>query len=40
MTDVQFENVLFAYDSFQIANSEIGKIEQVADYMGRIPMSG
>jgi peptidoglycan-associated lipoprotein len=37
VTDVQFESVLFAYDSFQIAPSEIGKIEQVAAYMGRNP---
>jgi len=35
VTDVQFESVLFAYDSFQIASSEIGKIERVVDYMRR-----
>ena len=31
--DVSFENVAFPYDSFQIADSERGKIEQVADYV-------
>lgn len=35
--DAQFETVLFAYDSFQIAGSEIEKIERVADYMRRNP---
>ena len=34
-TDVQVESVLFAYDSFQIAASEIGKIEQAGSYMQR-----
>jgi peptidoglycan-associated lipoprotein len=33
VTDVKFESVLFAYDSFQIDSSEISKIEPVADYM-------
>jgi len=33
VTDVAFENVQFPYDSFQIADSELGKIEKVADYM-------
>jgi peptidoglycan-associated lipoprotein len=33
ITDVSFENVAFPYDSFQIADSERGKIEQVANYM-------
>ena len=33
ITDVAFENVAFPYDSFQIADSERGKIEQVAEYM-------
>ena len=33
VTDVQFESVLFAYDSFQLADSELQKIEQTADYM-------
>jgi len=33
ITDVSFENVAFPYDSFQIADSERGKIEQVADYV-------
>lgn len=37
VTDVSFESVLFAYDSFQIDGSEIGKIEQVGDYMRRNP---
>ena len=31
--DAEFENVAFPYDSFQIADSERGKIEQVANYM-------
>ena len=30
---VSFENVMFGYDSFQISNSEIDKIEQVSEYM-------
>jgi peptidoglycan-associated lipoprotein len=33
VTDVQFENVMFAYDSFQIESAEIAKIERVAEYM-------
>lgn len=33
VTDVEFRNVQFAYDSFQIADSEIGKIEEVASYL-------
>lgn len=33
ITDVSFETVKFAYDSFRIAPSEIGKIEKVASYM-------
>lgn len=33
ITDVSFETVLFAYDSFKIASSEIAKIEKVASYM-------
>lgn len=33
ITDVQFANVLFDFDSFQIRGSEVGKIEGVADYM-------
>ncbi len=35
VTDVSFESVAFPFDSFQIADSERGKIEAVADYMGR-----
>ena len=35
VTDVSFENVAFPFDSFQIADSERGKIEAVADYMAR-----
>ncbi len=35
VNDVSFENVMFNYDSFQIANSEIAKIEQVADYLSK-----
>ena len=30
-----FDNVLFAYDSFQLGDSEIPKIERVADYLRR-----
>ncbi len=37
VTDVSFENVQFNYDSFQIANSEIPKIEAVAAYMKSHP---
>ncbi|MCX7592043.1 MAG: OmpA family protein [Kiritimatiellae bacterium] len=37
VTDVQFENVLFAFDSYKIEPSEVGKIEKVADYMRRNP---
>lgn len=33
ITNVDFENVAFPYDNFQIADSERGKIEAVADYM-------
>ena len=33
VTDVSFENVSFAFDSYQIAGSERGKIERVADYL-------
>lgn len=35
VTDVQFENVLFAFDSYKIEPSEVGKIEKVADYLRR-----
>jgi len=33
ITDAEFENIAFPYDSFQIADSERGKIEAVANYM-------
>lgn len=33
VTDVQFANVLFEFDSFQIRGTEVGKIEKVAEYM-------
>ncbi|MBN1557201.1 MAG: OmpA family protein [Lentisphaerae bacterium] len=33
VTDVRFEPVRFAYDSYQVENSEVGKIESVAAYM-------
>ncbi|HAS82802.1 MAG TPA: hypothetical protein DCS43_09060 [Verrucomicrobia bacterium] len=33
ITDVSFENVAFAYDSFTLASSEHPKIEAVADYL-------
>lgn len=33
VSDVSFEDVSFAYDSFQIADSERKKIEVVADYL-------
>jgi peptidoglycan-associated lipoprotein len=33
VTDVSFERVAFLYDSFQIADSERGKIETVGNYM-------
>jgi len=32
---VEFSNVLFDYDSFQIKDSEVKKIESVADYLRR-----
>jgi peptidoglycan-associated lipoprotein len=35
VTDVSFERVAFLYDSFQIADSERGKIETVGNYMNR-----
>jgi len=35
VTDVAFENVGFPFDSFQIADSERGKIETVAGYMNQ-----
>lgn len=31
--DVTFENVLFAYDSYQIEQAEVSKVEKVAEYM-------
>jgi peptidoglycan-associated lipoprotein len=33
VSDTAFANVQFAYDSFQIADTEVAKIEQVASYM-------
>jgi len=33
ITDAEFENIAFPYDSFQVADSERGKIEAVANYM-------
>ncbi len=33
ITEEEFESVAFPYDSFQIADSERGKIEQVANYI-------
>lgn len=33
VTDTTFENVLFTYDSFQIAGAEIAKIEKAAAFM-------
>ncbi|MCA1809556.1 MAG: OmpA family protein [Kiritimatiellia bacterium] len=33
LPDVRFENVLFEYDSTQVASSERAKIEAVADYI-------
>jgi len=37
VTDVRFENVAFAYDSFKVADTERRKIEEVANYMLRNP---
>jgi len=34
ITDVDFSSVIFRYDSFQITDSEIAKIDRVAEYMG------
>ncbi len=39
ITDVKFDNVSFAYDSFTIAQSERRKIEAVADYMVANPQT-
>lgn len=39
VSDVNFENVSFAYDSFTIADSERRKIEAVADYMVANPQT-
>lgn len=35
VTDVIFRNVQFKYDSYQIGDYEVSKIEEVADYMRR-----
>lgn len=35
VTDVTLRNVLFVYDSFQIRDNEIPKLEEAADYMRR-----
>lgn len=35
VTDVAFDPVYFRYDSYQIEDGEAGKMERVADYMGR-----
>jgi len=35
ITDITFDRVLFGYDSAQIPRSEIGKVEEVADYLRR-----
>jgi peptidoglycan-associated lipoprotein len=35
VTDVSFEPVSFRYDSYQIDGSEVGKLNQVADYLRR-----
>ena len=37
VSSVVFDSVAFQYDSFQIADSEIGKIERVAAYMRENP---
>lgn len=39
ISDVRFDNVSFAYDSFTIAESERRKIEAVADYMVANPQT-
>ena len=33
ITDVNFESVYFHYDSYVVLESEVGKIERVADYL-------
>jgi peptidoglycan-associated lipoprotein len=33
VTDVSFDSVRFRYDSYQIDGSEVGKLNQVADYL-------
>jgi len=35
IADVEFSSVLFKYDSFQIEESEVWRIEKVADYLRR-----
>jgi outer membrane protein OmpA-like peptidoglycan-associated protein len=35
VSDAAFANVQFAYDSFQVATTEIPKVQAVADYMKR-----
>ncbi len=35
VTDARYDSVMFSYDSFQIADSEISKIERVADHLRR-----
>lgn len=37
ITDVVFNNVQYEYDSYQIMDSEVSKIEQVADFMRQNP---
>ena len=37
VTDVTLENVMFAFDSFQIEPGEVGKIDAVATYMTSNP---
>ena len=33
VTNAKVDNVLFAYDSYQVDNAELSKVEAVADYM-------
>jgi len=37
ITDVEFSNVHFAYDSYQVEDAEVAKIERVAEYMRANP---
>jgi peptidoglycan-associated lipoprotein len=37
ITDTKLDNVLFSYDSFQVADTEIAKVQKVAEFMKAKP---